>query len=62
MSLAGSASLWNAAKRMALDFNTALDQLRETKMKAAYIKQTGPAESILYGELPKPAPALRKRW
>lgn len=25
-------------------------------MKAAYIKQTGPAESILYGDLPKPQP------
>jgi NADPH2:quinone reductase len=25
-------------------------------MKAAYIKETGPAENILYGELPKPEP------
>lgn len=26
-------------------------------MKAAYIKQTGPPENIIYGELPNPAPA-----
>src|SRR5262245_18878994 len=26
-------------------------------MKAAYIENTGPAESIQFGELPKPAPA-----
>ncbi len=25
-------------------------------MKAAYIKATGPAESIVYGELPTPSP------
>src|SRR5205823_912407 len=25
-------------------------------MKAAYINQTGPAESIIYGDLPKPQP------
>ncbi len=25
-------------------------------MKAAYINQTGPAESIIFGELPKPTP------
>ena len=30
-------------------------------MKAAYINQTGPAESIIYGDLPKPtAHRLRK--
>ena len=25
-------------------------------MKAAYIKQTGPAENIVYGDLPRPQP------
>jgi hypothetical protein len=25
-------------------------------MKAAYIEQTGPADNIVYGELPKPEP------
>ena len=31
-------------------------------MKAAYIKEVGPPENIIYGELPTPQPAARRRW